>query len=84
MTIIYFLIIGLIAGWMAGLIMQGRGFGVIGNIVVGIIGALIGGYITGWLGIQEGGVIASILTSVLGAVVLLGLVSLVRRDASPL
>ena len=45
MSIIYFLLIGLIAGWISGVIMQGKGFGIIGNIAVGIVGALIGGFI---------------------------------------
>ena len=54
MEIIYFLIIGAIAGWLAGLIMRGGGFGLLGNIVVGIIGAVVGGYLLAWLNIDIG------------------------------
>jgi len=80
MEIIYFLIIGAIAGWLGGLIMRGGGFGLLGNIVVGIIGALIGGKLLGWLGVSiGGGLIGSIATAVIGAVVLLFIVGLIKR-----
>jgi uncharacterized membrane protein YeaQ/YmgE (transglycosylase-associated protein family) len=80
MEIIYFLIIGAIAGWLGGLIMRGGGFGLLGNIVVGIIGALIGGKLLGWLGVSiGGGLVGSIATAVIGAVVLLFIVGLIKR-----
>ena len=80
MEIIYFLIIGAIAGWHGGLIMRGGGFGSLGNIVVGIIGAVIGGKLLGWLGVSSGGgLIGSIATAVIGAVVLLFIVGLIKR-----
>jgi uncharacterized membrane protein YeaQ/YmgE (transglycosylase-associated protein family) len=50
MNILYFLLIGLAAGWLAGQIMKGKGFGIIGNMIVGCIGALVGGYVFGLLG----------------------------------
>ena len=75
------MIIGLIAGWIAGMIMHDRGFGILGNIVVGVIGALIGGFVLNWFGFEESGTLASILTSVVGALILLVLVGLIRRDS---
>ena len=78
--IIVWLIIGAIAGWLAGLLMKGGGFGLIGNIVVGIVGAVIGGWLAGALGISIGsGLIASIITAVIGAVVLLAILRVIKR-----
>lgn len=80
MNIIYHLLIGAVAGWIAGQIMRGGGFGLFGNIVVGVIGAVLGGYVFGWLGITAGGaLLGSLITAVVGAVILLFLVSLLRR-----
>ena len=80
MGIILWLIIGAIAGWIAGNLMRGGGFGVLGNIVVGIVGAMLGGWVFGFLGIgPEGGVIGSLITAVVGACLLLFIVSLVKR-----
>ena len=81
MEIIYFLIIGAIAGWLAGLIMRGGGFGLLGNIVVGIIGAVVGGYVLGLLNINIGlePPWGGLVTAVLGAVVLLFIVGLIKR-----
>jgi uncharacterized membrane protein YeaQ/YmgE (transglycosylase-associated protein family) len=73
-------VIGAIAGWLAGLIVGGGGFGLLGDIVVGIIGAFAGGWLAGVLGIHiGGGFIASIITATAGAVVLLVLWKLIRR-----
>jgi uncharacterized membrane protein YeaQ/YmgE (transglycosylase-associated protein family) len=78
--IIVWLIIGAIAGWLAGKLVKGGGFGLIGDIVVGIIGALIGGWLAGALGISIGsGLVASIITATLGAVILVIILRLVRR-----
>lgn len=76
------IIVGLLAGWIAGLIMKGRGFGILGNIVVGILGALVGGLLFNAIGIgpEEGSFWGSLLVSVIGAIVFLFLVSLVRRE----
>lgn len=80
--LVVWLLIGLVAGWAAGEVMRGRGFGLLGNIVVGIIGAFIGGFLFGLLGISaEGSFIGSVITAFLGAVVLLALVGAVRRTA---
>ena len=79
-SLLIFLLIGAIAGWLAGLIMKGFGFGLIGNIVVGIIGAVIGGYLFGALGVSAGGGLAgSLVTAVVGAVILLFAVRLLKR-----
>ena len=78
--IIVWLIIGAIAGWLAGLLVKGGGFGLIGDIVVGIIGAVIGGWLAGVLGISIGsGFIASIITAIIGAVILLVILRAIKR-----
>jgi uncharacterized membrane protein YeaQ/YmgE (transglycosylase-associated protein family) len=79
MSLLWFLLVGLIAGWLAGLIMRGSGYGIIGDIVIGIIGALIGGHVLGWLGIYAGGLIGSICTALVGAIILIFLIRLVKR-----
>jgi len=79
MSLLWFLLVGLIAGWLAGLIMRGSGYGIIGDIVIGIIGALIGGHVLGWLGIHAGGLIGSICTALVGAIILIFLIRLVKR-----
>ncbi|CAM3160646.1 GlsB/YeaQ/YmgE family stress response membrane protein [Asticcacaulis taihuensis] len=79
-TLIIWLVVGAIAGWLAGAVVKGGGFGLVGDIVVGIVGAIIGGWLAGVLGIHiGGGIIASIITATGGAIVLLLLVRLVRR-----
>ena len=78
--IIVWLIIGAIAGWLAGRLIKGGGFGLIGDIIVGIVGALIGGWLAGALGISIGsGFIASIITAVIGAVILLIILRAIKR-----
>ena len=80
-NLIWWLIVGALAGWIAGTLMKGRGFGTIGNIIVGIAGALIGGWILSLTGISiGGGMLGSILSAVLGAVVLLFVVGLVKKE----
>jgi uncharacterized membrane protein YeaQ/YmgE (transglycosylase-associated protein family) len=80
MGFIWFLIIGGLAGWLAGLIMKGRGFGLFGNIIVGIIGGLIGGFLFGVLGFTSTSVIGSLITALVGAIVLLFIVGLIRKS----
>ncbi len=79
MNIIWWLIIGGVAGWLAGLIMEGRGFGVLGNIIVGIIGAFLGGFVFQAVGLSTGSLF---LTALIGAVVLLFIAGLVRRPVT--
>jgi uncharacterized membrane protein YeaQ/YmgE (transglycosylase-associated protein family) len=78
--LIAWIIIGAIAGWLAGVIVKGGGFGLIVDIIVGIVGAFIGGWLAGILHISlGGGWIGSIITAVIGAVILLFIVRLVKR-----
>jgi len=77
---VWFILIGLAAGWLAGQLMKGSGFGVLGDIVVGVIGALLGGFIFDTLGVWPGGgLIGSLIVATIGAVVLLFLLRLVKR-----
>jgi uncharacterized membrane protein YeaQ/YmgE (transglycosylase-associated protein family) len=78
-ALILFLVIGAVAGWIAGMLMRGGGFGVLGNIVVGVIGALIGGFLFGLLGITAGGLVGSLVTAVAGAAVLLLIVGVLKK-----
>jgi uncharacterized membrane protein YeaQ/YmgE (transglycosylase-associated protein family) len=80
MSLIAALIIGAIAGWLAGKIVQGAGFWLIGNIVVGIIGALVASFLLPALGVSLGvGWVRDIINATIGAVVVLVILSLVRR-----
>ncbi|MCU0843730.1 MAG: GlsB/YeaQ/YmgE family stress response membrane protein [Spirochaetes bacterium] len=78
-SILIFLVIGAIAGWLAGVIMKGGGFGLAGDIVIGIIGAFIGGVLFRFLGVAAGGFVGSIVIALVGAIVLLFILRLVRR-----
>ena len=79
-SVLAMLVIGAIAGWLSGKIMEGRGFGLIGNIIVGVIGAFLSGTIFPALGFAVGGgVFSSIFFATIGAIILLFLISLVKR-----
>ena len=79
-ALLVILIVGAVAGWLAGLIVRGMGFGLIGNIVVGIVGAFIANWLLPQIGIViGGGMIASIINATIGAVVLLVILGLIRR-----
>ena len=78
-SVIIFLIVGAIAGWLAGIIVKGFGFGLLGNIVVGIVGALIAGWLFPYLGWGVGGgVLWAIVHATIGAVILLVLLRIIR------
>lgn len=79
MNLLLFLIIGALAGWLAGVVMKGRGFGLLVNLVVGVLGALLGGWLLPMLGLSFGGTSGAFATAFLGAVVLLVIVGLVRK-----
>lgn len=80
LNFIWFLIVGLLAGWLAGLLMRGQGFGCIGNIFIGAIGGLIGGYLFNLFGIHSfGGFLGALLTALVGAIVLLFVVGVLRK-----
>lgn len=83
MDFLTMLIVGLIAGWLASMLMRGRGLGILGDIVVGVIGALIGGYLLGLMGIFSSTILGTIVAAVIGAVVLLFFVGLVKRESQP-
>ena len=78
-SVITWIVIGAIAGWLAGLIVEGYGFGLIGNIVVGIVGAGIAGFLAPMLGLYTVSTVGNIVAATLGAVILLVLIGLVRR-----
>jgi uncharacterized membrane protein YeaQ/YmgE (transglycosylase-associated protein family) len=77
---VWFLFIGGVIGWLAGIIIRGRGFGIIGDIVVGIVGAMLGGWLARVLGVSTGSSLGAFLMALLGAVVLVGLTRLIVRN----
>ena len=80
MNIILWIVVGIIAGWLAGKIMKGKGFGLIGDLIVGVIGAFLGGWLFGLLHISIGaGIIGSLITAVIGALVLLFVLRLIFK-----
>ncbi|MDO9637209.1 MAG: GlsB/YeaQ/YmgE family stress response membrane protein [Pseudotabrizicola sp.] len=79
-ALLIILLIGAIAGWLAGLIVKGYGFGLLGNIVVGIVGALVASFLFPAVGLRLGsGIVGSIIAATLGAVILLFLIRLIKR-----
>ncbi|MGL4293840.1 MAG: GlsB/YeaQ/YmgE family stress response membrane protein [Bacteroidales bacterium] len=79
MSFIWFIIIGALAGFIAGKLTQGGGFGLVINLVVGIIGGLLGGFVFGLFGFHTTNIIGSLITSVVGAVIFLWIISLFKR-----
>ena len=79
MNFIWYILIGILSGFVAGKIMRGGGFGILINLLVGIIGGLLGGWVFGLLGIATAGILGSLITSVIGAILLLWIVSLFRN-----
>jgi uncharacterized membrane protein YeaQ/YmgE (transglycosylase-associated protein family) len=80
MQFVWFILIGLVAGALAGRLVQGSGFGIVGDIVVGIIGALLGGFLFGAFGLSSGGgLIGSLVVATIGAVVLIYGIRLINR-----
>ena len=79
MEVIGFLVIGILAGWMAGKLMKGRGFGLLGNMVVGVLGAVAGGFLFRLFGLEAHGFIGSLVTALVGAVVLLFVIGALRK-----
>jgi uncharacterized membrane protein YeaQ/YmgE (transglycosylase-associated protein family) len=80
MNLLWFLVVGLVAGWLAGVLVKGGGFGVIGDLVVGVLGAFLGGWLFSTLGASAGGgLVGSIIVATIGAVVLLFIVRLLKR-----
>ena len=79
-TVLIWILVGAVAGWLAGLVVRGFGFGLVGNVVIGILGAILGGWLLGMAGFSIGaGILGSIITAFIGAVVLLLIVRVVKR-----
>jgi uncharacterized membrane protein YeaQ/YmgE (transglycosylase-associated protein family) len=79
MDLVWFILIGIAAGWLAGRIMKGGGFGLVGDLIVGVIGAFIGGFLLGLIGFTAGGLVGRLITAVIGAMVLLFILRKVKR-----
>ena len=77
-SLVVFLLVGLVAGWLAGKILKGSGFGLVGDLIVGVIGSFIGVWIFGQLGITVGGILGLLVASVVGALVPLYLLRLIK------
>jgi len=79
-SLLVILLIGAVAGWLAGIIVQGTGFGLLGDIVIGIVGAFIASWLFPQLGVRLGaGIVAEIVAATVGAVLLLVIIRLIRR-----
>jgi uncharacterized membrane protein YeaQ/YmgE (transglycosylase-associated protein family) len=79
MHILVWIIIGILAGWLTGLVMRGRGYGLIGDLVIGLLGGLLGGWLFGLLGVAPTSWLGEILVSFVGGVVLVAIVRTLRR-----
>lgn len=81
-SLIIFVVIGVIAGWLAGQVVRGGGYGLVGDLIVGVVGAVIAGWLFPRLGISlGGGILAAIISAAIGAIILLFIVRLVKRAA---
>ncbi len=78
-SLLLFLLIGAIAGWLSGLITRGGGFGIVWNVIIGTIGALIGGFLFKFFEIRVSGFIGSLITATAGAIILLMLIGLMLK-----
>lgn len=78
-NLLIFLLVGIVAGFLAGKIMRGAGFGLFGDMVVGVLGAFIGGWLFAKLGVVAGGIAGLLITALVGAMVLLFLIRLIKR-----
>jgi uncharacterized membrane protein YeaQ/YmgE (transglycosylase-associated protein family) len=76
-NVIWFLLVGLVSGWLAGMLVKGHGFGLVGDLVVGVLGALLGGFLFTALGVAAYGLAGSLIMAVVGALVLLFLIRLI-------
>ena len=80
MDLLWFCLVGLVAGWLAGVLVKGGGFGLLGDLVVGVLGALLGGWLFGKLGIwPSGGLLGAIIVATIGAIVLLVILRMIKR-----
>lgn len=79
MGFLWFLLIGLCAGWLAGQLVKGGGFGIVGDMIVGVIGALLGGFLFGLLGLAAVGLLGQLITATVGAVVFILILRAIKR-----
>jgi uncharacterized membrane protein YeaQ/YmgE (transglycosylase-associated protein family) len=79
-TVLWWLIVGLIAGFLASLVMRGGGYGIVGDIVVGLVGAFIGGFLASLVGLGSSGLIGTIIIAFIGACILIAILRLVSRS----
>ncbi len=79
MHLIWFLLVGLVAGWLAGKLTKGSGYGVVGDIVIGVLGAFVGGFLFRLVGIAAYGTIGSIIVATIGAIVLIWVIKTIRK-----
>lgn len=77
--ILIWILSGIVAGWLTGLIVKGRGFGVIGDLVIGLLGGLLGGWLFGLVGVSPSNWLGQILVAVVGGIVLVAIVRALRR-----
>ena len=81
MEFLWFILIGIAAGWLAGQIMKGGGYGLVGDLIVGVIGALLGGWLFGLAGIASAGLIGQLVVATIGAIVLILVLRLIKKKA---
>ena len=79
MQILYFVLIGIVAGWLAGVLMKGGGFGLVGNLVLGIIGSIVGGFTFSLLGLSADSTLGSLITATVGAVLFIALLRVIKK-----
>ena len=79
MYLVWVIVIGILAGWLAGQLTKGRGFGILGDLIVGVIGSLLGNFVFGLLGIYSGSIVGRLILSVIGSLLLLYLIRFIRR-----
>mgnify|MGYP001593771569 CR=1 FL=1 len=80
MEFLWFILIGIAAGWLAGQIMKGGGYGLVGDLIIGVIGSLVGGYVFGLLEIFAYGLLGRLVIATAGAIILIALLRLIRRS----
>ncbi len=80
--LLWLILIGITIGWIAGLVIRGRGFGLVGNLVIGVLGSVVGGMLFALLGVHAYGLAGTLIVGVLGAVILLSLVGWARRGTA--
>jgi uncharacterized membrane protein YeaQ/YmgE (transglycosylase-associated protein family) len=79
MNVIWFIIIGIVAGWLAGTLMKGSGFGLLGDMVLGVIGAVVGGFVLGILGFAATGLLGKLISATVGAILFIGVLHVIKK-----